>query len=480
MAKKTYVLVLGLSFIAGTFFAGLSFPFFKVFSWFLVLSLGFIFLKRREEGLKKNFRAFRWIIFLGGLFLLLGFFYFHLFLNLRNENSGVPIGKEIYLLGEIKTDPLRTDTYQLFEIESRTSYQGRIKIFSRPFPRFEYGDVIRVSGILKESKYKNDWPVAFYPEVEVVSEGGGFWLKQKLVSFKNFLVSNFALYLSKDQAALLAGLTFGERGDFSPNFKEDMNLAGVTHVVALSGYNIAILALAIERAFSRFFSRKKRFYLTLGVILFFVLMVGGEASVVRAAIMGGLALLAQYLGRPHDVIHLIVITATGMILIDPTIAGFDVGFQLSFLSLLGIIFIESALRKIFRLKDNKEGSFLAWKENGLTTISAQMAVLPVLIINFDYFSPISVLANILVLFAVPFAMFLGFLLAGFMAISQVLGFLVAKLAAIVLGYQILIIKIFSVEGFSFGRIQEPFLFFVIFYGILGVIVLYSRKYEKIK
>ena len=209
-------------------------------------------------------------------------------------------------------------------------------------------------------------------------------------------------------------------------------------------------------------------------------MVGGEASVVRAAIMGALALLAQHVGRPHEVMHLVVLTAVGMILINPTVTYYNLGFQLSFLSLVGIILLEPALRKMLNFKSGREESFLSWKENGLTTISAQLAVLPVVLVNFDYFSITSILANVLILFSVPLTMFLGFLLAGLGSISIFLGYFAAKIVSVLLFYQIGVIKIFSYLSFSFGSINNPMLVYFVFYGFLGCLVIYSWKYEKVR
>ena len=480
MAKRQFVFYLGLSFIFGTLAAGNNVGFLGSLGLFLAIFGLIIIIKIRDASFSEVWRGVRVITLFSALCLFAGLFYYHFFLNIRNQHVDVPLNRELVFQGVVLGDPEYRENYQLLEVSLESPFRGKIKVFASSFPKFDYGDLIRVSGRVEESRFQNDLPVVFYPELKLVQKGEGFWPKEKLLGFKSFLIGKFPLFLNSDQAALLAGLTFGERGEFSADLKKDMARSGVTHIVALSGYNIAILALAIERTFSYFLSRKKRFYLTLGLIFIFVLMVGGEASVVRAAIMGALALLAQHIGRPHDVIHLVVLTAAGMILIDPTVTAYNLGFQLSFLSLLGILLIEPALRRIMNFKNQKEESFLAWKENGLTTISAQLAVLPVLIVNFDYFSLTSVLANILILFTVPLVMFLGFLLAALAAVSSFLGFFAAKFTAILLFYQIAVIKFFSFASISFGRLESPVLIYIIFYGAIAILILYAKKYEKVR
>lgn len=479
MAKRQIVFFLGLSFILGTLAAGNGVNFFVVLGLLAGFIGTFLFLKSRKDSFLVVWKSFRFVGILSLLCLFAGFFYFYFFLNLRNQAIEIGQNSEVVFTGIVVGDPDTRENYQLLDVSLLDPLEGKVKVLASVFPKFEYGDELKVRGVVEESRFQNDWPVVFYPQIELVGVGRGFWLKEKLVEFKNGLTGKLPQFFSSDQSALLAGLTFGERGDFSAVLKEDMGRAGVTHIVALSGYNIAILALAIERAFSYFLSRRKRFYLTLVLIFIFVLMVGGEASVVRAAIMGALALVAQHVGRPHDVLHLVVLTAVGMILIDPTITAYNLGFQLSFLSLLGILLIEPALRKLFRFKEQKSESFLSWKENGLTTVSAQLAVLPVLVVNFDYFSITSVLANILILFTVPLTMFLGFLLVALASISTFLGFFVAKIVSILLIYQISVIKLFSFVSIPFGNFNHPILIYMVSYGALLVLILYSRKYEKI-
>lgn len=453
--------------VFSTFFSGAGF-----FSLILVL-------KARQIGFKNAFRSERWILIFSFVAIFIGFFYFYLFLNLRDGQLEVVLNEPSTFEGVVITDPVRSENYQLFEVDLADPWRGKAKILGARLPEFDYGDKLEIKGMFTESQLENDWPITFYPEIKLLEKGGGSWIKGSLLDFKNFLVRKFDLFFSGDQAALIKGLIFGERGNFSPEFKEDMARSGVTHLVALSGYNIAILALAIEKAFSFFLSRRKRFYLSLILILIFVLMVGGEASVVRAAIMGALALLAQHVGRPHDVLYLVVLSAVGMILVNPRITATSLGFQLSFLSLLGIILIEPALRRIFNLKEEKKReSFLAWRENALTTTSAQLAVLPILLINFDYFSVTSILANVLILFTVPLVMFLGFLLVGLATFSAFLGFFIAKVVSVLLFYEIVVIKLFSTLNLPFGNFAAPTWVYVLVYGAICGIIMYSYKYEK--
>jgi len=478
MAKRKFVFYLSISFIIGTLAAGNGWNFLTTLALSVVAVCFILAVRGRTDSFLKAWVDLRKIVLFSALFLFAGFFYYYFFLNLRDQRTEIPLNQELVFVGVVSNDPENRDTFQLFEVSLVDPFSGKAKVFAPSFPRFRYGDLLEISGRAEESLFRNDWATIFYPELQLLETGKGFWLKRELLELKNLLVAKFPLYLDRDKSALLAGLTFGERGGFSEELKTDMARSGVTHIVALSGYNIAILALAIEKAFSYFLSRRKRFYLTLALIFIFVLMVGGEASVVRAAIMGALALLAEHIGRPRDILHLVALTAVGMVLIDPTVTVFDLGFQLSFLSLLGIILIQPALGKIFGFTPGRKESFLAWKENGLTTISAQLAVFPVLIVNFDYFSLTSILANILILFTVPLVMFLGFLLAALSAVSVFLGFFAAKIVSALLFYQIWVIHFFSAVSIPIRAAGSPILIYGIFYALIAMLIGYARKYEK--
>ncbi|MEK7077215.1 MAG: ComEC/Rec2 family competence protein, partial [Patescibacteria group bacterium] len=287
-------------------------------------------------------------------------------------------------------------------------------------------------------------------------------------------------------AALLAGLTFGSRSDFSKEFKEKMSQSGTTHLVALSGYNISVLVLTAALFFRYFLRRRAAFYVTVLVIILFVLMVGGEASVVRAALMGFLALLAKEAGRIYSFRNAITLAAAGMVLFDPTILRFNIGFQLSFLALLGIVYLEPALRELFRrLRSQKKDearreSFLNWRENALTTLSAQLAVAPLIIENFSEISLTSLLANILILVLVPFTMALGFLIGAVGFVAPYLAVIVGWLANVLLAYEIGVINIFSYLRIPVTGAGSWILFALYYAALLGVIIYTRHADEKVR
>ena len=251
-----------------------------------------------------------------------------------------------------------------------------------------------------------------------------------------------------------------------------MSLSGTTHIVALSGYNISVIVLAAGTLFSFFFSRLISFYLSVGFIILFVLMTGVEASIIRAAIMGVIVLLAEETERIYSIRNAIIISAFLMVLFNPRVLAFDLGFQLSFAALLGIVYILPALKNILKIKNK---GFLSWKENALTTVSAQLAVAPLLLGNFGIFSLTSFLANILILSAVPLTMGLGFLMGGLGFISEFLAQAVGLAVNLLLTYELWLIDLFSRITLPIITDSFGFLAAIIYYLILTCFIYKFNK-----
>lgn len=457
-----------LAVIVGIFSAASNFNFYLVFLVFgvLVWLIGGYFSKT------KNFN-FQGIFLIPLIFLGLGFFYYHFFVNFSEIKLKIDFGKEIQFSGVVLNEPNFLSKYQTFLIKLEPPYQGEIKVLASLAPKFRYGDLIKFNGQIERGERVYEKSISFFPQTEFISAGNGFWLKQILFKFKEKQIEHFRNFLPVNQAALISGETFGFRGDFTEEFKEKMSLSGTTHIVALSGYNIAILILVIGRLLTNFFKRRIRFWLIILGVIFFVVMVGGEASVVRAAIMGFLVLFAREIGRPTETFRIIVLAALVMIIINPYILKYDLGFQLSFLSLLGIVYIEPFLNRLLKF-DQRSPSFLSWRENAVTTFSAQLAVVPMLIQNFDLFSITSILANILILEVVPFSMFLGFLAGGLSLVWTGLGFLAVKLLGVILAYQVMVIEIFSVLVLPIKNIFFSKILIIAYYGVLIFFLLWNQ------
>lgn len=205
-----------------------------------------------------------------------------------------------------------------------------------------------------------------------------------------------------------------------------------------------------------------RFRIGAGIvaIISFALIVGLSATVVRASIMAALVLIAQVFGRRYDVLRALILAGWLMIILNPYLLVYDVGFQLSFMATLGLILIVPQLEA--SVINNFRGVGL--KQFFLATVATQIAVLPILMFHIGEVSLISVLVNMLVLPVVPVAMLLTFMtgLVGlfFLPLASLVGFL----ASLSLDYILAVANLFG--SLTYAAIPVPE------FSIVGVIVMY--------
>jgi competence protein ComEC len=274
--------------------------------------------------------------------------------------------------------------------------------------------------------------------------------------------------LPAPESGLLLGLLLGGNDWLSQAVQDNFSRTGLTHIVAVSGYNVTIVAeyLMLLGIFLGLW-RQQAFWLASVGIFLFVVMVGFPASAVRAGVMGGLLLWAMKNGRLANAQNAIVFAASAMLVANPLLLRWDVGFQLSFLATLGIVYFYPVIE---RYSIRKQGiSFFS--ELLFLTLSAQIFVLPIILNNFQKFPVISLLANLLVLPIIPLTMLLGFLMIVFSFIFPPMAIIFSWLVYLPLRYETLIVewlanwKFSSVEiiGFSW---EWMLIWYIITLGIL--------------
>ena len=308
-----------------------------------------------------------------------------------------------------------------------------------------YGDRVKLSGKLS-STIKNNQPLyaaylprkgilsrMAYPHITTLAQGQGHPLMANIFVLRQralvFLQNQLPLY----ESSLLSGILLGVDWNI-PRFLEDAyRMTGTVHIIAISGFNIALVAALVIRLLRRIFKPWLAAGLAILAILFYTLLVGAEPSVVRAAIMGGLSLPAYLIGRRIIAINSLVFTAVVMLLINPFLL-WDIGFQLSFLATLGLMVLADPLIKLCvkwltsRFSEKSANQALPLIEIVISTLSAQFAVLPVLL-NLHPVLPIYMLpANLIILPLQPPLMALGGAAVLMQFISPPLGALFARVA----------------------------------------------------
>ncbi len=198
--------------------------------------------------------------------------------------------------------------------------------------------------------------------------------------------------------------------------------------------------------------RNQAFYFVLIILILYITMIGAPASAVRAGIMAGLLLLAQKVGRLRSANRAVVFAATIMLLINPLLLKSDVGFQLSFVAVLGIIY----LKPIFDQKISKWPNPYFLKDILTMTLAAQLSTLPILIFHFGRLSLISPLANLLIVPLLPLIMISGIILVFSGLIWLPLAKIIAWPAWLLLSYVIKIIdylSLFPIPAIEFEKVS---------------------------
>ena len=229
------------------------------------------------------------------------------------------------------------------------------------------------------------------------------------------------------------------------------------------------------------FRRGQAFYIAIIFVCFYIILTGLPASGVRAGIMGGLYLLAQKIGRQSMGSRVIASACAVMLLINPLLLFYDIGFQLSFLAVLGIIYLEPILRKFLKFLFKKvfsnelEPKYENWISLFSVTFSAQLFTFPVIIFNFGTVSLASPITNILILPVVPYLMFFGFFTSLMGIFSNVLGWLLSVVCFALLSYFMWVVDLFS-KPWMYKTIENvSWIWLVVSYFIIALLTRFLNK-----
>jgi len=394
-------------------------------------------------------------------------------------------------IGE-KVIQLTVNAEQLAVSNKQLGISGKILVTTKKYPEYKYGDKLKITGKLEtpaedingfnyKDYLKKDgiFSVMSFPKTELLGSGFGNPIMSSLFSFKNKFKETARKFISPPQEGFLEALIFGDEQNLSKEWKDRLNLTGTRHIAAVSGMNITIIAsLLLSFCLALGLWRQQSFYLTIILLIFYILMIGAPASAVRAGIMGGFLLLGQNFGRMSSASRAVFFAATLMLFQNPLLLRLDIGFQLSFLAIMGIIYLQPSLNSLFKKIPNPK--LFPLRTALATTISAQIFVLPILIYNFGYFSLLSPITNILIVpFLAPITILIFiFVLSG--TIFHPLGFVLSMPVWISLTYIAKIIEFFSRIPFASLKIENiPWSVLVIFYLVLGIIVWRLKKKEKL-
>lgn len=401
------------------------------------------------------------------------------------------LDQSLYITGTLAQSPEVRDTYMNLRINVKAvdTGNGDIPVDGTILVRLTndydlaYGDPVRVRGRLETPPEDEDFSYREYllrqgihsllrtnsvTRLPFGEQRNPFW--DFLYRLRASLYKEVNSLFPQPEAALLNGILLGLESDIPADIQQAFKDTGTAHIVAISGFNIAIIAALFVSLFSRLFGKNYGSLLAILGIIFYTLLVGASASVVRAAFMGSLSLVARQFGRRGLALNTLFVAALLMSLWNPFVL-WDVGFQLSFAATLGLVLYaqpwqEAAKNFLLRFlpRDTVNAVIGPFSDYFLLTFAAQLTTLPVTVYHFGRLSLISFIANPFVLPAQPPIMILGGLaaLAGklYHPLGQVLAWFTFPFPA----YSIRAIEFFA--GFEGG------VYTVGEFGLLTMLLLY--------
>lgn len=341
--------------------------------------------------------------------------------------------QEMVLEGVVVGEPQIYDSYVglTLEVEAvepegdrRQAAAGLVYVYAPRFGAAGYGDRVLVRGKLETPAeangqrarlaQQNVYSVMAWPYLTHLEQGEGSSFYQTIFTVKARAQAVVQRLLPGQEAALLSGILLGNDNDLSKELADDFQATGMTHIIAISGFNVAILVGVLLMATRPFLNPARSAFVAMAGVALYTLLVGADASVVRAAIMAGVYLLSsRLLGRPTFPYASLCSAGMVMTLVSPQIL-WSVGFQLSFAATLGLMLYTDRLagwvrRRLegFLEREAARRVVQASSESVLATAAAQITTLPLIIYHFETLSLASLPANLLILPAQPGVMTWG-------------------------------------------------------------------------
>jgi len=377
--------------------------------------------------------------------------------------------------------------------------EGDLLVSLDGYPRYAYGDELLLAGELTAPPRLAGFDYPQYlarqgihslmrrPAVQVAARGRGAWPWTWLYPAKDYLVRVIADVLPMPQSGVLAGMLLGDKSGIPTALNGQFRAVGVSHIIVISGWNIAILAGLVTAFFLPIAGRRRALWIALATVVAYVFLVGADPPVVRAAIMGSLTLVALLAGRQALALNSLALAALAMTVLRPY-ALWDLGFQLSFAATTSLIlFAPPLLESSHALLRKWGGAGRLWltrliDETLVVTLAAQVLVIPLLIYHVGQLSPLMLPANVLIVPFVPAMLGLGALatLGGaiWLPLGHILGWLTWPFLA---GMIRLVEWLASLPGASVSVPPLSLAFLFVYYGLMSALaVVLQRPWDEVK
>lgn len=324
--------------------------------------------------------------------------------NNKYEKIYKEIPKEIKTTATIVSEAKQTEYYYSYEI--KISNKKFIMYVKKDYPqKLKYGMKIILEGEYIEPTEDRNYKGFNYKEylktkkiygsikaekISIIKENDVNFILRISNSTRNKVIEIAKKILPQETEGLLIGILIGERRYIPENTTENFSKSSLSHILAISGSHISYIIIGITYILTKSKTSKKGMYIiTIFSLIFFIFITNFSPSVIRACIMGIILLFAKIVYRKPDILTSISVSLL-IILIDNPFAIKDIGLQLSYLGTLGIVYLNKPISNFLEKYMNKKVSEIL-----AITISAQIMVLPVTIINFNNISTVFIISNII-------------------------------------------------------------------------------------
>jgi ComEC/Rec2-related protein len=361
---------------------------------------------------------------------------------------------------------IKTPLYPRYEMGEKVLLFGKVTLPNNSMSHdgtksFDYEMYLRTHSIGSEMIYPKIEP--HIDDTKVVGHHSS--VVSKLQHLREVCVHSISLYVSEPASSLSSGMLFGAT-TMSKELIQTFRVAGLSHIVVLSGFNIAILisfVLAIL-VFVPLFIR----VVTAGIfVTLFVLAVGGEASIIRATLMSFIGLIALLSGSAYTARQALLLSLIIIVLYEPIHLLHDVSLHLSFLATAGIVYMSGGIKN--RLKKITSTTY---KEIIATTLSAYVATLPYVMYTFGTVSIYALITNLVVLPLVPIVMLSTFLVVVFAPMTHMVALLFGYLTTVLCTLIIWIAKVVELLPFSSVAVTLSLIEMYFLYGLLIVLYIF--------
>lgn len=388
----------------------------------------------------------------------------------------------------IVSSPDKKGIYQQFSVHPIEGGEETLDVHVRIalYPSYQIGETLRIEGKVMVPKIipphgekksfdyaaylltRNIGSEMMYPKVEVI-DTASHTFTHTLGRWKEDLVKRIDMYVSSPAQSLASGMLFGANS-MSQELTQTFRTVGLSHIIVLSGFNIMIVIASVLFVL-RFVPLVLRIVIATCSVVMFVMMVGGEVSVLRATAMAFVGLLATLVGREYVAKQALVLSLLAIVMYEPYALLHDVSLHLSFLATAGLVYMSAPLQVLcVRIKN------ITLRDVCTTTLAAYLATLPYIMYTFGTVSVYALLANIVVLPLVPLAMLLSFLVVVCSYVSHSLALVFGFIDSLFLNLILYVARVVEQLPFASFPLTISFLGMCALY--LGIIIFVVHLYKK--